>query len=127
MSYPNSGEDSFGGQYGGVPYGGGRQYGGGFGGPPGPPPENNLVWAILVTVFSVISCNLISLVLGILAVVKSNSVNNLWAQGRTAEASEASRIARLLSLWGGGIIVVLGILWILGGFVYIVGLAAYGF
>lgn len=116
MTYPNSEGNSYGGQdpnysygsgsFGNQPYGTGPTYGAGQPyGAPGPAPDNNSVWAILVTVLSVISCNLISLVLGILAVTKSNSVNGLWAQGRPAEAAEASRQAKLLSIWGGGIMI----------------------
>ncbi len=39
--------------------------------PVGPPPDNNLVWAILVTVFC-------CLPLGIVSIVKSSQVNTLW-------------------------------------------------
>ena len=98
MSYPNSGEDSFGGQY------GGGQYGGGFGGPPGPPPENNLVWAILSTLFC-------CLPLGIVAIVKAANVNSLWAAGQFQQAQQASEDARKFALWAAIAGVVLGVIY----------------
>lgn len=148
MTYPNSEGSSFGGQdsdnpygsqpYGGQPYGGGHPYGGqtygaaqpyGAGQPygaPGPAPDNYSVWAIIVTVLSVVSCSLIALVLGIIAITKSNKVNNLWAQGHTTEALESARQAKLLSMWGGGIMVA-G--WILGfvGYFMLFAVAASGY
>lgn len=109
---PQFGGQSFGGpQFGGQPYGTGQPYGA-----PGPAPGNHSVWAILVTVISVVFCNLISLALGIVALIKSNKVNSLWAQGRAVEASEASRQARLMSIWS-AVIIVVG--WILGAVAYV--------
>ena len=103
MSYPNSGEDPYGGQYGGGQYGGG-QYGGGFGGPPGPPPENNLVWAILSTLFC-------CLPLGIVSIVKAANVNSLWAAGQFQQAQQASQDARKFALWAAIAGVVLGVIY----------------
>lgn len=48
----------------------------------GPPPQNNLAFAIL----SIFCCWPLSIV----AIVKANQVNDLWSQGRQAEAREAS-------------------------------------
>ena len=89
MSYPGSGENpygdnQFGGQpYGGQPYGGqpygGQQFGGSPYGAPSPAPDNNLVWAILSTLFC-------CLPLGIVSIVKAASVNSLWAQGQYDQA-----------------------------------------
>lgn len=66
--------------------------------PPGPPgygtqPDSNLVWAILVTVFC-------CLPLGIVSIVKATQVSGLWAQGRYAEAHQASDDARKWAMWG---------------------------
>ena len=121
MGYPNSGEDPYGGQYGGDQYGGGQyggQYGGGhnpggFGGPPGPPPENNLVWAILSTLFC-------CLPLGIVAIVKAANVNSLWAAGQFQQAQQASQDAKKFALWGAIAGVVVGVLY----FVFIMVAAA---
>lgn len=112
MTYPPSGDsfpggqsgdqsgDQFGGQqYGGQQYGGqqygGQPYGGQqFGGAPGgAPPENYLVWSILVTV-------LCCLPLGIVAIMKSTSVNSLWAAGQHSEAHKAAEDAKKFAMWG---------------------------
>jgi hypothetical protein len=49
-----------------------------------PPPPNRLALAILCTIFCFTP-------FGIVAIVKSTSVNPLWAQGRWGEACRASR------------------------------------
>ena len=49
----------------------------------GIPPDNNLVWGILVTLFC-------CLPLGIVSIVKASQVSGLWAQGRPAEAQAAA-------------------------------------
>lgn len=136
MPYPDYDGDSFGNQgsqppyggqpyagqpFGGQPYGAGQAFGGQPYGPgqpyrePGPTPHNHVVWAVLVTVVSLLVCNLVSLTLGIIALVNSNKVSTLWAQGRLAEALEASRQAKRLSIWGA--VVMVGSL-ILGGIGY---------
>ena len=56
-------------------------------------PDTNLVWAILCTV-------LCCLPLGIVAIVKSSSVEKLWYQGRHEEALKASKDAKKFSIWG---------------------------
>jgi hypothetical protein len=56
-------------------------------------PENYLVWAILCTV-------LCCLPLGIVSIVYSNKVSGLWAQGRYAEAYEASNNAKKWAIIG---------------------------
>ncbi|MEC3977210.1 CD225/dispanin family protein [Amycolatopsis sp. H20-H5] len=58
----------------------------------GPPPDNNLVWAILTTV-------LCCLPLGIVSIVKSSQVNNLWFQGFFAEAHKAADDAKKWAMW----------------------------
>ncbi|MDT7724196.1 MAG: hypothetical protein QOI21_772 [Actinomycetota bacterium] len=84
--------------YGGQPqpyYGGMPNY--------GPPPDNNLVWAILSTVMC-------CLPLGIVAIVKSNQVQTLWFQGRPDEARKAADDAKKWAMWSAiavGILVLL--------------------
>lgn len=56
-------------------------------------PDSNLVWAILCTV-------LCCLPLGIVAIVKSASVEKLWYQGRHEEAQKAANDAKKYSIWG---------------------------
>lgn len=64
-----------------------------YGQPPGPPPENNLVWAILCTV-------LCCLPLGIVAIIKANEVNTLWYQGQFDRARASAEAAKKWSMWG---------------------------
>lgn len=79
--------------------------------PQGPPgyatqPDSYLVWAILVTVFC-------CLPLGIVSIVKSTQVSGLWAQGRYAEAHQASEDAKKWAVWGaitGAIVILIGII-----------------
>lgn len=42
-------------------------------------PDNNLIWAILTTIF-------FSPIIGIIAIVKANQVDSLWAMGNKKEA-----------------------------------------
>lgn len=72
----------------------------------GTPPDNNLVWAILSTV-------LCCLPLGIVAIIKSTSVNTLWAQGQYDEARKAADDAKKFAMWGAGAAVIVWILYIL--------------
>lgn len=58
----------------------------------GAPPENNLVWGILTTV-------LCCLPLGIVSIVKANSVNTLWAQGQFDAAHKAAADAKKFAIW----------------------------
>ena len=68
---------------------------------PGPPPDNNLVWAILSTVFC-------CLPLGIVAIVKSTQVSTLWAQGQYDAARKAADDAKKFSMWAAiaGVVVI---------------------
>lgn len=72
----------------------------------GAQPNNNLVWAILVTVFC-------CLPLGIVSIVKATQVSGLWAQGRYAEAQQAADDAKKWAMWGaiiGAIIIIIVII-----------------
>lgn len=52
-----------------------------------PPPDNNMVWAILTTIFCFMP-------LGIVAIVYAAKVNNLWLMGYHAAANDAARKAK---------------------------------
>lgn len=70
---------------------------------PAPAPDNNLVWAILSTLFC-------CLPLGIVAIVKASQVNGLWAQGQFDAAHKSSQDAKKFSIWAaavGGVLIVL--------------------
>ncbi len=89
--------------YSGDPQGGGAN--------PGPPPNNNLVWAILTTI-------LCCLPFGIVSIVKATQVNSLWAQGQTAEAQAAADAAKkwaIISAVLGVIAIVLSIILAVAG------------
>jgi hypothetical protein len=97
-------------QYGQPPYGG--QYGqpgqpgqpGQYGQPPGSPPPNYLVPAILVTIFC-------CLPLGIASIVFAAQVNGKYAAGDIAGAQDASRKAKTFAIWSAVVGVVLGALY----------------
>jgi len=61
--------------------------------PAGSPPDNNLVWAILCTV-------LCCLPLGIISIIKSTKVKELWALGDHAGAQKAADDAKKYAIWG---------------------------
>ena len=71
-----------------------------------PPPDNNMVWAILSTV-------LCCLPLGIVAIVKASKVEQLWYQGFHAEAHKAADDAKKWSIYSAVSIGVLVVLYIL--------------
>ncbi|HEY3261893.1 MAG TPA: CD225/dispanin family protein [Pseudonocardiaceae bacterium] len=73
---------------------------------PGPPPDNNLVWAILSTIFC-------CLPLGIVSIVKSTQVSSLWAQGQYDAARKAADDAKKFALWGAIAGIVVGVLYLL--------------
>jgi Interferon-induced transmembrane protein len=62
-------------------------YGYGYGQPTTPPPPNNLVWAILTTIFCCLPA-------GVVSIVYAAQVNSKWAQGDVAGAQKASQNAR---------------------------------
>jgi Interferon-induced transmembrane protein len=72
----------------------------------GPAPNNNLVWAILSTIFC-------CLPLGIVAIVKAAQVNNLWAQGQYDAARKSAEDAKKWSIWG-------AVLGVAGAIVYLI-------
>ena len=70
----------------------------------GTPPDNNLVWAILCTV-------LCCLPLGIVAIIKSTKVKELWALGDHEGAVKAAADAKKYSIWGAAIGVIFIVLY----------------
>ncbi len=79
--------------------------------PPQIPPSNNLVWAILTTIFC-------CLPFGIVAIVYAAKVDGLWAAGDYGAAYEASRKAKnwsvIAAAVGGLVIIVYVILMCFG-------------
>jgi hypothetical protein len=85
-----------------------------FNNPQGPAPDNNLVWAILVTIF----CCLPG---GIYAIVRASKVNTLWISGQYDEAKKAANDAKkwsIISAIVGGVFIIIYIIAMvaLGGF-----------
>ena len=74
--------------------------------PLGTPPDNNLVWAILCTV-------LCCLPLGIVSIIKSTKVKELWALGDTAGAQKAADDAKKWAIWGAVISVIFWVLYVI--------------
>ena len=58
-------------------------------------PDNNLIWAILTTV-------LCCMPLGVVAIIKASSVDNLWNQGQYEAAIKAAAEAKKWSMIGIG-------------------------
>ncbi|MEE2032631.1 CD225/dispanin family protein [Rhodococcus chondri] len=78
---------------GGYPPPGGYRYPAGYPMHPyGPPPNNNLVYGLVVTI---VYC----MPIGIVSIVKATRVNALWAQGRFEEAHRAAASARTWAIW----------------------------
>lgn len=73
-------------------------------------PDTNLVWAILCTVLCCVP-------LGIVAIVKSTSVEKLWNQGRYDEARKAANDAKMFSIWGAVLSVIFIVLYFIIVFV----------
>jgi Interferon-induced transmembrane protein len=87
--------------------------------PAGHPPENNLVWAIICTV-------LCCMPLGVVAIIKSTKVKELWLRGDHAGAQKAANDAKKWAIWGmiaGPIIYI--IIWVVY-FLAFAGMAAAG-
>ncbi|MDT7798789.1 MAG: hypothetical protein QOI78_2222 [Actinomycetota bacterium] len=87
----------------------------------GPPPDNNMVWAILSTVMCCMP-------LGIVSIVKASQVSTLWFQGYHAEAHRAADEARKWAMWSAisfGILIALYLLVVVVMFVF-VGVSAWG-
>jgi hypothetical protein len=86
--------------------------------PTGTPPDNNLVWAILCTV-------LCCLPLGIVSIIKSAKVKELWAGGDHEGAQKAADDAKKYAIWG-AVIGLVGVgLYVL--FIIVLGVAGGGF
>lgn len=77
--------------------------------PLGPPPENNLVWSILATCLCCIP-------LGIVSIIKSSKVNELWAQGDAFGARKAANDAKKYAIWSALVIPIFFIVFFLFSF-----------
>ena len=74
---------------GGIPYNGGMV-----------PPNNYMTVAIIVTIVSTLCCcSPISIILGVIAIIKANSVNSEFERGNIDEAIRNSVSAKKLVIW----------------------------
>jgi Interferon-induced transmembrane protein. len=74
---------------GGIPYNGGMI-----------PPKNYMTESIIVTVISTLCCcSPISIILGIIAIIKANNVNSEFERGNINEAFSNSETAKKLVIW----------------------------
>jgi len=84
---------------------------GSYGSPSALPPKNWMTEAIIVTIVSFLCCcSPISWILGIIAIVKANSVNSEFARGNINEANSNAESAKKLTMWAAIIAVVFVIL-----------------
>ena len=74
-------------------------------GNPVQPVNDNKVLAIVALVLSVVCCNIISIVFGILALVKSNDVSKYMGMGQQEMALSASKSAKIFSWVAIGLLV----------------------
>jgi len=79
--------------------------------PQGPPPENNLIWAILCTVLCCLS-------FGIVSIIKSTKVKELWMYGDYIGAQKAADDAKKWAIWG-AVAAIIGWVLYLGLFLFI--------
>ncbi|WP_370947926.1 CD225/dispanin family protein [Amycolatopsis sp. cg5] len=78
-----------------------------------PPPDNNMVWAILSTLMC-------CLPLGIVSIIKANQVQGLWFSGQHAAARQAADEAKKWAIWSAIVTGVLGVLVAIGIVVFAV-------
>ena len=75
------------------------------------PPKNYMTEAIIVTVVSFLCCSsFISVILGIIAIIKANNVNTEFSKGNVVEANKNADAAKKLTLWAAIIAVIFVIL-----------------
>lgn len=79
---------------------------GGYGAPQGQPPANNLVWAILTTVFCCLPA-------GVVSIVYAAQVNGKWASGDVAGAQKASANAKRWAIISAAVGVVVIVLYVI--------------
>lgn len=84
---------------------------------------NWMAWAIVATVIGTMTCWLVNLVLGILAIIQANNANNAYAMGQTERGDAANKNAKTLTI----ISLVLSGLIIIGLIAYFILLFFFGF
>ncbi|MDR2147789.1 MAG: CD225/dispanin family protein [Tannerella sp.] len=84
-------------------------------------PKSYLTESILVTIISTLCCSsIISLVLGIIAIVKASNVDTYFNMGNVSEAVQNSDSAKKLTIWAAVIAAVWGIVFYI--FIFTIGL-----
>jgi hypothetical protein len=91
------------------------------------PPKNYMVESIVVTVISFLCCcSPISIILGIIAIVKANNVNAEFERGNINEALGNADAAKKLTIWAAVIAVIFYIIYIVLYFVLFAAVLAEG-
>ena len=71
------------------------------------PPKNYMTEAIIVTIVSFLCCSsIISLILGIIAIVKANNVNMEFLKGNYDVAGKNAKTAKTLTVWAAVVAVI---------------------
>jgi hypothetical protein len=83
------------------------------------PPKNYLTESIIVTIVSFLCCcSPVSIILGIIAIIKANNVNTEFETGNINEAISNADSAKKLALWAAILAVVFYIIYIIIYFVF---------
>jgi hypothetical protein len=83
------------------------------------PPKNYLTESIIVTVVSFLCCcSPISIILGIIAIVKANNVNSEFERGNVNEAISEANTAKKLTIWAAVLSVFFYIIYVIVYFVF---------
>ena len=83
------------------------------------PPKNWMTEAVIATIVTfVCCCSPISVILGIIAIVKANNVNSEFARGNFEEANRNAQSAKNLTMWAAIVAVIFYVLFAILYFVF---------
>jgi len=89
------------------------------------PPKNYLTESIIVTLVSFLCCcSPISIILGIIAIVKANNVNPEFTQGNYIQAKSSSDAAKNLTIWAAVIAIIFPVIMVIAYFVFFAAIIA---
>jgi hypothetical protein len=89
------------------------------------PPKNYMVESIIVTVVSLLCCcSPVSVILGIIAIVKANNVNPEFERGNYNEALKNAGSAKTLTIWAAIITVVFSVIFLISYLLFFAGIIA---
>ena len=90
------------------------------------PPKNYMVEAVVVTIVSFLCCccSPISIILGIIAIVKANSVNFEYERGNISEAFSNADTAKKLTIWAAVISIIFALIIVIVYFIFFAAVVA---